>query len=77
MKCSRGAVTYWTRTSHGDMIQVTVVRRWAGAGEARKSAVAVDRLWEIGSRPVEVSGCTDTGSTVAAALKGDAHNGGA
>ena len=59
------------------MIQVDVERRSAGAGEARKGVVAVDGLWGIGSRPVEVSECADTGSTVGAAFNGDTFNGGA
>jgi len=59
------------------MIQVAVVRRLAGAGDARKSVVAIDGLWGIGSRPVEVSECADTSGTVGAELKGDTFNGGA
>jgi len=59
------------------MIQVAVVRCLAGAGDAQKSAVAIDGLWGIGSRPVEVSGCADTSGTAGAAFKGDAFNGGA
>ena len=59
------------------MIQGAVVRRSAGAGDARKSVVAIDGLWGIGSRPVEVSECADTSRTGGMALKGDTFNGGA
>jgi hypothetical protein len=59
------------------MIQVAVVRRSAGAGDARRSVAAIDGLWGIGSRPVEVSECANTSRTVGAELKGDTFNGGA
>lgn len=59
------------------MIQVDVERCSAGAGDVRKSVIAIDGLWGIGSRPVEVSECEDTSRTVGAAFKGSAFNGGA